>query len=283
MSYDFYNESAANKKSWIWIRRPSEGNSSLPVKIEKAGYAVWGKNNSFRRSRLHREFTIEYVSEGSIDIFIEGNKFTAGKGEIYILPPGREHYYRTGPEGFAFKRFTALSGTELLNILPLNRLEREPVIATADKKKTASVFRKITDALKTDNNPDEKKLSILGYSLLIEIISSMERRIPAVVSDIIDYMTENLGRNISIETIASENRISISNLNKLFQQHTGTSPYRFYLDRKLQWAEQLLLNTSMSVKEISYKTGFDNPLYFSNSFRKKYILSPSYYRKSSSP
>ncbi len=103
---------------------------------------------------------------------------------------------------------------------------------------------------------------------------------PPLVSDIIDYMTENLGRTLDIETIAAENNISISNLNKIFQKYTGTPPYRFYLDKKLQWAEQLLLNTSLPVKEIAYKTGFDNPLYFSNSFRKKFALSPHNYRKS---
>jgi AraC-like DNA-binding protein len=108
----------------------------------------------------------------------------------------------------------------------------------------------------------------------------MKNKYPTVVSGIINFMTENLGRNIDIETIASENNMSISNLNKIFQKYTGVPPYRFFLDKKLQWAEQLLLNTSMTVKEVAYRTGFENPLYFSNSFSKKFSLSPHNYRKS---
>ncbi len=71
MGYDCFNESDKHKKSKIWIRRPSEKSTPLPVRIEKAGFAVWDKSCSFRRSRLHREFTVEYVTEGNIEIFIE--------------------------------------------------------------------------------------------------------------------------------------------------------------------------------------------------------------------
>jgi hypothetical protein len=80
MSFDCFSENKENKISKIWIRRPSEKSTPLPVRIEKGGYAVWGKSSSFRRNTLHREFTIEYVSEGSIEFFLKGRNLKQKKG-----------------------------------------------------------------------------------------------------------------------------------------------------------------------------------------------------------
>ena len=59
---------------------------------------------------------------------------------------------------------------------------------------------------------------------------------------------------------------------------TGMTPSEFIRDIRLRHAEQLILKSQLSVSEISYKVGFNNPRYFSKYFREKYGVIPSQYK-----
>ena len=60
---------------------------------------------------------------------------------------------------------------------------------------------------------------------------------------------------------------------------TGLSPSEFIRDLRLRHAEQLILKSQLSVSEISYRVGFNNPRYFSKYFKEKYGVIPSQYKK----
>ncbi len=66
---------------------------------------------------------------------------------------------------------------------------------------------------------------------------------------------------------------------RLFKQYTGYTPHQYLQRIKMQKAAKLLVETSTSVKEIALLLGIDNPLYFSNAFRRFYGISPREYRK----
>ena len=59
----------------------------------------------------------------------------------------------------------------------------------------------------------------------------------------------------------------------LLMDENGTI-HKFFLDYRLEIASELLINEKISVKEISYKCGFEDPNYFCKVFRKKYNKSP---------
>jgi len=65
----------------------------------------------------------------------------------------------------------------------------------------------------------------------------------------------------------------------MFKRYTGLSPAQYFLQLKLNKAKDLLLNTSMSIKEISVITGFESQYYFSRFFKKRIGMSPIQQRK----
>jgi transcriptional regulator GlxA family with amidase domain len=69
-----------------------------------------------------------------------------------------------------------------------------------------------------------------------------------------------------------------SKFRKVFKQVTGLSPNQYYLNLRLNKAKALLVNTDLSIVEISNLTGFENLFYFSNYFKKKNGVSPILYR-----
>jgi AraC-like DNA-binding protein len=61
----------------------------------------------------------------------------------------------------------------------------------------------------------------------------------------------------------------------------GESPARYLDGIRIRKAQELLIGTSRSVKEISLEVGYRDPLYFSRAFRRKVGLSPKAFRKDS--
>ncbi|MBR5742720.1 MAG: helix-turn-helix transcriptional regulator, partial [Clostridia bacterium] len=59
----------------------------------------------------------------------------------------------------------------------------------------------------------------------------------------------------------------------------GVSPYAYLLAVRLERARELLLETSLPVSEVAYRTGFGSDAHFIAFFRKETGLSPLKFRK----
>ena len=58
---------------------------------------------------------------------------------------------------------------------------------------------------------------------------------------------------------------------------TGKSPIEFIRIIRLQRAAQLLEKSQLSVSEVAYQVGFNNPKYFAKYFKAAYHVLPSLY------
>jgi transcriptional regulator GlxA family with amidase domain len=56
---------------------------------------------------------------------------------------------------------------------------------------------------------------------------------------------------------------------------TGKTPLEFMRTIRLQHAAQLLEKSQLSVREVAYKVGFNNPKYFTKYFKEHYNILPS--------
>ena len=60
---------------------------------------------------------------------------------------------------------------------------------------------------------------------------------------------------------------------------TGMSIKEFILDVRLKRAAQLLKDSDLTIAEISDRTGFANPKYFSVCFKRRFDISPTDFKK----
>lgn len=68
-------------------------------------------------------------------------------------------------------------------------------------------------------------------------------------------------------------------LNEISKQHTNKTAQSVIYSLTISEAKRLLLYEKLSVKEIAYQLGFNDPFYFSNFFKKHTSLSPKEYQK----
>lgn len=83
--------------------------------------------------------------------------------------------------------------------------------------------------------------------------------------------------DFSVEDLSRELAMSRVHLYKKLQALTGKSPLEFIRTIRLQHAAQLLAKSQLSVSEVAYKVGFNNPKYFARYFREEYHVLPSAY------
>ena len=96
--------------------------------------------------------------------------------------------------------------------------------------------------------------------------------------EICRYIQRNYSVDMTADTICKKFSCSKSYFSHSFKSYTGKSFREYLIDIRLNYAKQLLKHSSLSVTQISFSVGFNDSNYFSNVFKKKLGVSPSFYR-----
>lgn len=92
---------------------------------------------------------------------------------------------------------------------------------------------------------------------------------------VLRMLDDHTAEPLSLAQLASLTRLTPNYLNRLFRQRTGVSIYRYLTQRRLQRAMELCRSGELSVKEIAARVGYDDPLYFSRAFHRRFGVPPS--------
>ncbi len=101
----------------------------------------------------------------------------------------------------------------------------------------------------------------------------------AAIEKIIESIQRSPEQPISNDDLAESLGITAKHFISIFKSHVGAPPQKYRQQQLIKKACVLLLDTSMTVQEISYALGVEDPLYFSRLFRSIQGISPRDYRK----
>lgn len=94
----------------------------------------------------------------------------------------------------------------------------------------------------------------------------------------IQAIEQNIGNaDLTVVDLSRQLGVSRAKFFKKVQAITGKSPLEVIRMIRLQHAAQLLEKSQLSVSEIAYKVGFNNPKYFARHFKETYHVLPSAY------
>ena len=66
---------------------------------------------------------------------------------------------------------------------------------------------------------------------------------------------------------------------RVFKKMTGVNFITYVTDRKIEIAQDMLVETDMPVINIAYELSYNEPNYFSKAFKRKVGMSPTEYRE----
>ncbi len=84
---------------------------------------------------------------------------------------------------------------------------------------------------------------------------------------------------LGLNEIADQFQLSSRQIRRIIQKELGVSPIQLIQTRRLLLAKQLLTETSLSMTEIAFSSGFSSLRRFNDAFQNHYAMSPSRLRK----
>jgi len=96
------------------------------------------------------------------------------------------------------------------------------------------------------------------------------------------YLEENFTQRVNMQTLAELAGYSSDHFRHLFKEQTGMSPARYVLNKRLEAARHMLLNTTASVSSIGLECGFSTTSQFIELFKRANGRTPLQFRVSRS-
>ncbi|MDF2943416.1 MAG: hypothetical protein K0S01_2274 [Herbinix sp.] len=255
--------------------------SEPPFFIEMTGISYC--DDTYRIARKNSPiYVFEYVLEGEGTVIVDGKKFIAKAGDVYILHRHSNHKYysdRLNPWTKIWFNATGPLIDSLIQIYKLNYTNH--IIGT----NVSSLFYQILSLARQAKNNDAnfiEQASQIFYKIILSIYPSIHKDDPTYSKDaaiLKDYLDKNNMNKVELKDLCDQIYHSPSQTIRIFKKAFGITPYQYLMNQKLELAKLILLNTNKSIKEISLDLNFYDEHYFSNFFKEKIGISPLNYRK----
>ncbi len=237
-----------------------------------------------RHPNLHQFFLIR---SGAAWITVDGRARDLTLPVLISIPPWVVHGFRfaAGTEGFVLTvPLAALSeafgeGAALAPALATwGAAPADPAIEVLFEEVIRQ--RAITDAART---PILRALALQIACLTARALQLRERdsasRYTQHMQAFEGLVRDHLRDGWTLRDYAAALSLSPTHLNRVSRALSGLSAARFIESRQFHEACRLLAYTQMTIAEVGYALGFDDPAYFSRAFRRQMGETPSNYRK----
>ena len=247
-------------------------------------FRAWFAGEVYQKHR-HDTYAVG-VTDSGVQVFdYRGATHASTPGQVVVLYPDEIHDGRAGgTEGFGY-RIVYIDPSRLTEAVRVLRgrpyplpFVREPV--SVDVKLARAVdeaFRGPLDSLAVDS---------LVVGLVEGLIAAERRGAPPVVSrrvdvhamdrarEFLDSERARAVRSAELESVTGLTRYDVA---RQFRIMFGTSPHRYLLMRRLEFARERI-HQNCRLVEVSCEAGFADQAHFTRAFKAAFGLTPARYR-----
>ncbi|MCP4750046.1 MAG: DNA-3-methyladenine glycosylase 2 family protein [Proteobacteria bacterium] len=105
---------------------------------------------------------------------------------------------------------------------------------------------------------------------------------PITIVQALTLISDTFPDQIKTEDLAERLDVSDRHLRRLFQRNLGTTPFSIWNTKKIHFAKRLIDETSLTMTEIAFASGFNSIRSFNDTFKKTYGKPPLELRKNQS-
>jgi AraC-like DNA-binding protein len=237
--------------------------------------------------RVLQAYQIVYVTagQGSFESDATNTRMKIKPGTVMLLFPGIRHRYAPDPNVGWTEHWVECRGRcfDRARELGIIRPER-PILRLGLSPDLLYCFQRCHALAQRRGRNDQAMLSTLSLHVLsvlqwsTRMAGPSARRMDEIVLEAQLALEKPYQRPANLEQFAQEMHVSYSSFRQAFKKRAGLSPKQYQLQIRLQKAQEFLLNTSKSVKEIADILGFDSAYHLSHQFKKYLGTAPSVWR-----
>ncbi len=265
-------------------RRPSEGwiASETPADGVEL-FRAWFAGAAYQKHR-HDTYAIG-VTDCGVQVFdYRGAERTSMPGQVVVLYPDEIHDGRAGtPEGFGY-RIVYIEPVQLSEALRALRGRPAPLPFVSDPVSiNATLSRAIDSAFRLPLEPlaADSLLVDLAEGLLGAAATGASRGSPRIDAEAAErarrFLDAERTRVVHSTELESVTGLTRYDLSRQFRLMFGTSPYRYLLMRRLDFARELM-REQRPLADVACEAGFADQAHFTRVFRSAVGLTPARYR-----
>jgi len=255
-----------------------KGGFDLPIRVTMALYSRWGPGDAFEY-RKKPLMSVNMVTMGPAEYVQDGRKGVVAAGQVFLAHKGCDQRFATGKAGFLHKRTVILDGWLLDVLIERTGLKSADVVTPQDPARIALLLRRIYALFRDKPAGFSEASAALAYELIVALAASIAPQQPAVLRRSLEFIGRSLARPIGLADIAAAGGMSLRQCNRVFVRHLGRAPMKFLINQRMAIARGMLLDGAMPVKQVAQRVGYDDPLYFSDQFKKRFGAGPREFRK----
>ena len=247
------------------------------ISFQLCGTTFPDKNYMIKRP-CSAVWCIEYVEEGCGTVHVDGDTFFPEAGDSYFLHGGKNHYYYSNKDDPWKKHFINVSGKLVDSLAEGYGVSNITHFVGLDLGDELKRIKEIAKRGEMDNTPE--LIAILN-EMFLKMHASIknEDELSRSGAEMKDFLNTQVTSKFHMELLCKHISRSESQTIRIFKKLFGITPYTYLLNKKISFAKKLLVDTNLSVKEISTKLCFSDEYYFSNIFKEKVGCPPSQYRR----
>ena len=235
--------------------------------------------------RLLQDYVMIYCVEGLGWLELHNKRWIISKGDVFVCPPGMVHSYGADTADPWTKYWVHFRGENAGSYMAMLGLSPDcPVLHLGENMKVISWLQDIFTIVKTGYTHSNLIFAtsylanILSYIYSLSVNTGLANIESMNVEKVIHYMLDNIDGNLSLEQLSQYSNLSRCHFIRLFKKKAGYTPMNYYIRLKVQKACELLESSTAKINRISGMLGFNNPYYFSITFKRIVGHSPQAYR-----
>jgi AraC family transcriptional activator of pobA len=263
--------------------KETKDKSKIILNSDENPYVSADIQQKFLEPRRLTSYFIVLVESGSITYKLDMQEIILTEGQLLFAMPNQVFTPPTKTDNL--KYFKVLFDENTLALLPqqfpflVNPLNTQTInFDDTSRQRVKKGFEILNQILHIDNQTTDIEI-ILAYlnSLLVELnIAYFKNKeqtniLNANLSKFIEFklvVETHLTQQPSINAIAEKLALTTNSLYRIVKEFSGSSPKEFLTNRLMIEAQRKLNYTSLSVKELAFELGFNDPDYFSRLFKK---------------
>lgn len=254
-------------------------NNAIISRISVALFVSPKDGQRHHPNRAYHGFVINNpVSSEKVYYFADGSELHTKSGDVFYLPKGSTYYVDSiGPD----------SGCWAINFDVIGEISDVPFAVTPKNPESfVALFDEAAQAFKLGGEDRDLVVRKCLYAILLKLRKEQRRNYTPnsrlqLMQPALDRINHNFtDSELSVHELAQSCGVSSTYFRRLFLESFGTAPQKFIIDRRLEYARQLLLDGQFSVMEVAEMCGYSEPCHFSRSFTKRFGVAPKNFIKS---
>ncbi|MGM9683636.1 MAG: helix-turn-helix domain-containing protein [Eubacteriales bacterium] len=238
-------------------------------------------------AHIHKSYELIYVIKGSFECIVDNKTYNLKENECAMIFPYQIHSWKISSNGEIYIVVFSEDFVKHFTNITASQVSKNPVFKCSEEVAPYFLKSLYVKYPNYSGKPDRQmtmQIKSCLYGILGDFLrqadfdSSPSSDTNNLMVGILNYISTHFNENISLQSISKELGYSYQYVSKSFNQYVQTNFKTLLNQYRFEYAKQLLSETSKSISEIAFESGFQSIRNFNYVFYSFTNLTPREFR-----